>query len=104
MGENRLAGFARRAPHSQASVAQTLRDPLLGDEALPAGPQLRLVPDTLEMLLSRVIANLRSSLPNSAVAESEFGSACRRDAIAVIEAGHAAGLLQARKGRLTSQG
>jgi hypothetical protein len=45
----------------------------------------------LETLLTRVVADLRSSLPN---ATPEFASACRRDAIAVIDAGHAAGLLR----------
>jgi hypothetical protein len=67
-------------------------------------PQLRLVPDTLETLLTRVVANLRSSLPDTATADSEFASACRRDAVAVIEAGHAAGLLQVRKGLATGRG
>jgi hypothetical protein len=35
--------------------------------------------------------------------DSEFASSCRHDAIAVIEAGHAAGLLRSRKGVPTSR-
>jgi len=83
------------------SGAQPLAAPLCG-EALRLGPHLRLVPDTLETLLTRVVADLRSSLPGTATADSEFASACRHDAIAVIKAGRAAGLLQARKSLPTS--
>jgi hypothetical protein len=74
------------------------------EEAVRVRPHLRLVPDTLETLLTRVVADLRSSLPGAVAADAEFGSTCRRDAIAVIEAGHAAGLLQARKGLSTGRG
>ena len=77
--------------------------PLRDDEALRVGPHLRLVPDTLETLLTRVVVNLRSSLPDIMTVDSEFASSCRHDAIAVIEAGHAAGLLRARKGLTTSR-
>jgi len=86
------------------SGAQPLGAPSRDEEALPVRPHLRLVPDTLETLLTRVVADLRSSLPDSVTAGSEFGSTCRRDAIAVIEAGHAAGLLQARKSLSTGRG
>ena len=69
------------------------------DEVPPRpGPHLHLVPDTLETLLTQVVANLRSFMPETATGSSDFDSACRRDAIAVIEAGRAAGLLKARGG------
>jgi hypothetical protein len=77
------------------SSARPLEAPLRDEESLRDGLHLRLVPDTLETLLTRVVADLRSSLSDTA--DSRFGLACRRDAIAVIEAGHAAGLLQARR-------
>ncbi|MEO6215379.1 MAG: hypothetical protein ABIO86_05075 [Sphingomonas sp.] len=79
------------------SGALPLGAPSHDDESAQRRPHLRLVPDTLETLLTRVVANLRSA-PDTAVADSTLGSACRRDAIAVIEAGRAAGLLEARKG------
>jgi len=79
--------------------------PLRDEEAVPIRQHLRLVPDTLETLLTRVVADLRSSLPGSVTAaDSEFGSTCRRDAIAVIEAGHAAGLLHTRRTLSTGRG
>ncbi|MEO7688719.1 MAG: hypothetical protein ABIS51_05485 [Sphingomonas sp.] len=68
------------------------------DESAQLRPHLHLVPDTLETLLTRIVANLRSSSPDTAIADSALGSACHRDAIAIIEAGRAAGLLKARKG------
>jgi len=86
------------------SGAQPLGAPLRDEAPVRARPQLSLVPDTLETLLTRVVADLRSSLPDATAADSGFGSACRRDAIAVIEAGHAAGLLQLRKGQSTGRG
>lgn len=86
------------------SGARPLGTPARDEEALPVRPHLRLVPDTLETLLTRVVADLRSSLPGSVTADSEFGSTCRRDAIAVIEAGHAAGLLRTRKTLSTGRG
>lgn len=79
------------------SGALPLGAPSHDDESAQRRPHLHLVPDTLETLLARVVANLRSA-PDTAVADSTLGSACRRDAIAVIEAGRAAGLLKARKG------
>lgn len=60
--------------------------------------------DTLETLLTRVVADLRSSLPDAPAGDSAFASACRRDAIAVIEAGHAAGLLRTHEGPPTGRG
>ena len=79
------------------SGALPLGAPSQDEESLQLRPHLHLVPDTLETLLARVVANLRSA-PDTAVADSSLGSACHRDAIAVIEAGRAAGLLKARKG------
>ena len=67
-------------------------------ESVQLRPHLHLVPDTLETLLTRIVANLRSSAPDTAITDCALGSACRRDAIAVIEAGRAAGLLKARSG------
>ena len=78
------------------SSARPLGVPFRTEVSGRPGPHLHLVPDTLETLLTRVVANLRSSAPETAIAGSDFGSACRRDAIAVIEAGRAAGLLKAR--------
>jgi hypothetical protein len=65
-------------------------------------PHLHLVPDTLETLLTRVVVTLRASLTDGVPAN--FASACRRDAIAVIDAGHAAGLLQLHQGLPTDRG
>jgi hypothetical protein len=79
------------------SGARPLGAPFHDEESTRHRPHLHLVPDTLETLLTRVVVNLRSSLPETATAGSDFGSACHRDAIAVIEAGRAAGLLEARK-------
>ena len=79
------------------SGALPLGAPSHDDESAQRRPHLHLVPDTLETLLARVVANLRSA-PDTAVADSTLGSACRRDAIAVIEAGRAAGLLKTREG------
>jgi len=73
------------------SGAQPLGVPFPDEEPARLAPQLRLVPDTLETLLTRVVADLRASSPDTTAA------ACRRDAIAVIEAGRAAGLLTTRK-------
>ena len=78
------------------SGARPLGAPPHDDESALLRPHLHLVPDTLETLLTRVVANLRSS-SDMTVADAALGSACRRDAIAVIEAGRAAGLLKARK-------
>ena len=86
------------------SDAQPLGAPSSDHEPLRAGPHLHLVPDTLETLLTRVVTELRSSLPDAPTAEVEFGSACRRDAVAVIEAGHAAGLLKRRKSISSDRG
>ena len=80
------------------SGAVPLGVPSHDDESAQRRPHLHLVPDTLETLLTRIVANLRSSSPDTAIADSALGSACRRDAIAIIEAGRAAGLLKARKG------
>jgi hypothetical protein len=85
MGENRRASF------------ELVRD----RETMRARPHLHLVPDTLETLLTRVVATLRSSLTDGVPAG--FASACRRDAIAVIDAGHAAGLLQMPEGLPTNR-
>ena len=79
------------------SGALPLGAPSHDDESAQRRPHLHLVPDTLETLLTRVVANLRSA-PDTTVADSALGSACHRDAIAVIEAGRAAGLLKAHKG------
>ena len=80
------------------SGALPLGAPSRDDESAQRRPHLHLVPDTLETLLTRVVANLRSSSTGIAIADSTLGSACHRDAIAVIEAGRAAGLLKAGKG------
>jgi hypothetical protein len=84
MGEIRQAG------------ARSLDAPFRSEESLPV-PHLRLVPDTLETLLTRVVATLRSSLPDPEAVDSAFAHACRRDAIAVIDAGQAAGLLHTHR-------
>lgn len=80
------------------SGALPLGAPSQDEESLQLRPHLHLVPDTLETLLTRIVANLRSSTPDIAITDSAIGSACRRDAIAVIEAGRAAGLLKTREG------
>ncbi len=71
-------------------------------ETVRARPHLHLVPDTLETLLTRVVVTLRASLTDGVPAD--FASACRRDAIAVIDAGHAAGLFQTPEGFPTTPG
>ena len=79
------------------SGALPLGAPSHDDQSMQRRQHLHLVPDTLETLLTRVVTNLRSA-PDIAAADSTLGSACHRDAIAVIEAGRAAGLLKAGKG------
>ena len=86
------------------SSARPLGVPFRDEVSARAGPQLHLVPDTLETLLTRVVANLRTSMPETATARADFGSACRRDAIAVIEAGRAAGLITMRSRLPTGRG
>ena len=68
------------------------RTEAFGDQEV-CGPALRLVPDTLETLLTRVVTNLRQSLSDAKTMPPGFASACRRDAAAVIDAGRLAGLL-----------
>ena len=80
------------------SGARPLGAPSRDHESAQLRPHLHLVPDTLETLLTQIVANLRSRSPDTAIADSALGSACRREAIAVIEAGHAAVLLKAGKG------
>lgn len=80
------------------SGALPLGAPSHDDESTQHRPHLHLVPETLETLLTRVVASLRSSSTGIAIADSTLGSACHLDAIAVIEAGRAAGLLESRKG------
>lgn len=55
-------------------------------------PALRLVPETLETLLTRVIAEQRADTSDQA----DFLHACHRDAIAAIRIGRATGLLTPR--------
>jgi len=103
-GQKQASRFRPNARHVPMSGASPLGAASHDEETVQVRPQLRLVPDTLETLLTRVVANLRSSSPDTATAHSDFGSACRRDAMAVIEAGHAAGLLQTHRGSPTRRG
>jgi len=58
----------------------------------PTRPALSLVPETLETLLTRVIAEQRAE----SAGQADFLHACRRDAITAISVGRATGLLTPR--------
>lgn len=71
-----------------------------GESAPPrrTPPTLRLVPETLESVLTRLIAQQRADLAGQA----DFADTCRRDAIAAIMIGRATGLLTSAKPELAA--